>query len=156
MEWNFNADQYEEKDFSVLPVGDYRVRIKEVERSISKNSGNEMVKLTLNVSGSNSLLWNYIVFMKDDPKKTNQLLGAFFNSFGMTADMNEQNWIGKVGAARVKHEEYNGEMQAKMAYFLTRKKQETMPAWVEPSSKEASAAAPDGFTVLSDSEDLPF
>lgn len=154
MEWTFNADDYEEKDFTVLPVGDYRVRIKEVERSTSKNSGNEMIKLTLEVSGSNSLLWNYIVFMTNAPQKTNQMLGVFFNSFGMAPDMDEQHWIGKVGAARVKHEEYNGEMQAKIAYFLTRKKQETMPAWVEPKGGEVTDN--EFKTIDLSTEDLPF
>lgn len=157
MEWNFDANQYDEKDFTALPVGEYRVRVKAVERLISKNSGNEMIKLTLTVSGSNSYLFNHIVFMQNDPAKTNQMLGVFFNSFGMTPDMNENNWVGKVGACRVKHEEYNGEMRAKVAYFLTRKKQETMPPWVEPSSGNAVGADTRQFDeIVVGDDDLPF
>lgn len=149
MDWTFDANDYEEQDFAPLPIGDYRVRVKEVERQTSKTSGNEMIKLTLSVSGKNNLLWHYIVFMRDDPKKTNQMLGAFFNSFGMQPDMNEKNWVGKVGAARVKHEEYNGEPQAKVAYFLARSKQDKLPPWVEPGGGAGNAPTqlPGGPTV---------
>lgn len=149
MSWNFDSSQYVEKDFSPLPVGDYRVRVKEAQRKTAQ-SGNEMIKLTLEVSGSARLLWNHIVFMKSDPAKTNQMLGAFFNSFGLTPDMNEQNWVGKVGACRVKHEAYNGEMQAKVAYFLPRKGQDKLPPWDET----ALAFGKSGITVEPD--ELPF
>ena len=37
-----------------------------------------------------------------------------------------RGWVGKVGAARVKHEDYKGAPQAKVAYFISREKQEKM------------------------------
>lgn len=151
MEWNFDANDVEERSFDAIPVGDYRVRIKSVEAKTSKN-GNPTVKLTLEVSGQTSYLWPYIT-CSSNSTKTNTMLKAFFNSFGMKPDMNENNWVGKVGAARVKHEIYNGETQARIAYFLPREKQETMTPWVEPNSTNA---APAGFSPIDASAELPF
>ena len=50
LNWNFNANDYEEKSFEVLPVGDYRVRIASAEEKTSK-AGNPMVELKFDVSG---------------------------------------------------------------------------------------------------------
>lgn len=155
--WNFDHSMYEEQDFAIIPAGDHRVRIADVEEKVSKN-GNEMYEITFEVSGHSSRLWYYLVLDRNDPKKTNQRIGDFFNSFGI-ADHNlgsGKQWIGKVGAARVKHEEYNGNMSAKVAFVISRKNQDKLP----PAKFSASAAAPapvGGFqaTNVAD-EDLPF
>ena len=62
MAFNFNYDptQYEEKDFSVLPEGDYRVRISNVVEKVF-STGNPGFEITLDVSGKNSHLWFYLV-----------------------------------------------------------------------------------------------
>lgn len=77
---------------------------------------------------------------------------AFFESFGIADhDMGHyRNWIGKVGAVRVKHETYNGEQQAKAAFCLSKKNQEKLPA-----AKFADAAPAPAAPVIEDSE-LPF
>ena len=157
VKWSYNPNEYEEKSFSIIPAGDHRVRISDVsERTFS--SGNEGFEIVLEVSGHNGKLWSYLVLDPSDTKKTNQRLGGFFESFGIT-DYNLANfraWIGKVGAGRVKHEEYMGQQQAKLAFFLSRSKQEALP---EP--KFATMAATHGVPVMapeySVSEDeLPF
>ena len=137
--WTFDANQYEEQDFSIIPAGDHRVRIADVEEKVSK-SGNEMYEITFEVSGHNSKLWFYLVLDQGDPKKTNQRIGDFFNSFGITGHAlgTGKQWIGKVGAVRVKHEEYNGNMSAKVAFVLNRKNQEKLP----PAKFSGAAAAP--------------
>lgn len=130
--WNFNANDYEEQSFKPIPAGDHRVRIASAEEQVS-SAGNQMIKLVLEVSGHNSTIWHFIVFMPDNQKLTNQKLGEMWNSFGIPqGNFNLQSWIGKVGAARVKHEERNGETNAKIAFFLSKDKQDKMPAWVEP------------------------
>ena len=153
--WNFDPTQYEESSFSVIPVGDHRVRIEDVISKQSK-SGRDMFEITLAVSGHSSRLWYYLVLDPSDPKKTNQRIGSFFDSFGIT-DYNMANyprWKGKVGAVRVIHEEYNGENQAKVRFCLSRKNQSNLPP-AKFSSPENAAPA-NAFAVIDDAEELPF
>ena len=153
--WNFNADDYKENDFAPIPVGDHRVRIRDAEETVSKN-GNDMIKLTLDVSGHNSTLWFYLVFMPDNPQMVNQKLGQIFSSFGITpGDMNTENWKGCVGACRVKHEQYNGETQARVAYFLSKEKQEQLPPWSDPAGR-ASVTGGGAVNVEVGEDELPF
>jgi hypothetical protein len=159
--WNFNANDYEENTgFKPIPIGEHRVRIASAEETTS-SGGNPMIKLVLDVSGYNSTIWHYVVFMADNQKLTNQKLGEIFNSFGIPqGNLNTASWVGKVGAAKVKHEPYNGETSAKIAYFISKDRQDKLPAWVEPSNKaEVTGQAnslPSGFTPVPDSGNLPW
>lgn len=155
--WTFDAAQYQEQDFSIIPVGDHRVRISDVEEKVSQ-SGNEMYEITFEVSGYNSRLWHYLVLDKNDPKKTNQRIGDFFNSFGVTdSNMGSgKQWIGKVGAVRVKHEEYNGNMSAKVAYVISRKNQDKLPPAKFSAPTTANAAPATFQPIPAVPDDLPF
>ena len=127
MEWNY---QREESTFEEIPVGEHRVRIADAEKAISKN-GNDMLVLTLDVSGYKSRLWHYVVFMPDHPEITNRNLTSIFDSFGIPeGDFNLANWKGKVGACVTKQDEFG----TKVRYFLNKKKQEKLPPWQEPDS----------------------
>lgn len=129
--WDF---QREEQTFEVLPEGDYRVRIASAEKAQSK-AGNDMLVLQFDVSGHKQMLWHYIVFMKDRPEITNRMLTQFFDSFKdiKDGDFNIQNWVGKVGACRVKHEEYQGSPSAKIKFFIKADRQSDLPPWQEPN-----------------------
>lgn len=156
--WNFDPNMYEEKDFAIIPVGDHRVRIVDVEERVSK-SGNDMYEITFEVSGHSSRLWHYLVLDRNDPKKTNQRIGEFFNGFGIADNSmgSGKQWIGKVGAVRVKHEEYNGSMGAKVAYILSRKNQDKLPpAKFSATAVSASAPAASFQPTSVAPEDLPF
>lgn len=158
MAWTFNPNEYEESSFSLIPAGDHRVRINDV---ISKRfkSGNDGYEITLDVSGYGSKLWFYLVLDPSDTKKTNQRIGSFFDSFGIT-DYNMDhypNWKGKIGAVRVHHEEYNGDQQAKVRFCLSRKNQSKLPAWKESGSGSSAAPAANNFAPVSgDDDELPF
>lgn len=153
--WNFNADDFEEQSFKPIPVGDHRVRIASAEEQRS-SSGNQMIKLVLDVSGHNATIWHWLVFLPDNQKLTNQKLGEFWNSFGIDlGNLNITSWIGKVGAAKVKHEEYNGETNAKIAYFISKDRQDKLPAWVEPSNK-AGVTGQAPSTPVTSSDDVPW
>jgi hypothetical protein len=155
--WNFSADDYAETSFKPIPVGDYRVRIASAEEQTS-GSGKQMIKLVLDVSGHNATIWHYLVLLPDNTKLTNQKLGELWNSFGIPqGNFDLGSWQGKVGAAKVKHEPYNGEDTAKIAYFISKDRQDKLPTWVEPSNKAAltgggtTASAP-----MTKVEDLPW
>lgn len=154
--WNFNEADYKENDFGIIPVGDHRVRIAKAEETKSKN-GNDMVVLTLDVSGHSGSLWYYLVFMPDNPRMTNQKLGQIFDSFGITPnDLNVNNWVGKVGGARVKHEMYNGENSPKVSYFLSRSKVDKLPAWQDSPGKASVTGGGAGFVEIPSDDSLPF
>lgn len=146
MEWNY---QREESTFEEIPVGEHRVRIADAEKAISKN-GNDMLVLTLDVSGYRSRLWHYVVFMPDHPKITNRNLTAIFDSFDIPdGDFNLANWKGKVGACVTKQDEFG----TKVRYFISRKKQENLPPWQEPS--DGGQKKPQ-LQAFDDDGDIPF
>ena len=151
--WNFNPADYTENEFAPIPVGDHRVRIYEVvEKTFS--SGNNGYEITLNVSGYSGKLWYYLVLNPADPKKTNQRIGSFFDSFGIT-DYNLDHyraWAGKIGAVRVKHEEYNGANSAKVAFCLARKNQDKLDPW----KGGTTTASTNNDYVAVEEDDLPF
>ena len=156
MAWSYNRT---ETQFPVLPEGQYRVRIKSAEKAQSKNSGNDMLVLQFEVSGSNTILYHYITFMDDKPEITNRMLTQFFDSFKdiPEGDLNMNNWIGKVGAVKTKNEEYNGSERAKISYFIKAEKQGGLPMWQNPDgtkeTKEGWMEIPDGTPA---DDDLPF
>lgn len=147
MAWEYKR---EEQQFELVPAGKHRIRVKSVEKAQSKN-GNDMLTFQFEVSGNKGLLYHYIVFMNDRPEITNRMLTSFFDAFpGIPdGDFNLNNWIGKVGACQVKHEEYNGNNQAKIHYFIKADKQDDLPPWKEPDGREVDS---DGFMQATQEE----
>lgn len=151
--WNY---QREEQQFEVIPEGQHRIRVKSAETARSKN-GNVMLALQFDVSGYSLTLYHYIVFLLDRPEITNRMLTQFYDSFKDIPEGNTDlaSWVGKVGACRVKHDDYNGSKIAKVSYFIKADKQGELPPWSEPQSNTTG-----GFMKVSDKvvEDngLPF
>ena len=158
MAWQYRREEHK---FEVIPEGQYRIRIKSADKAIS-SKGNDMLALQFEVSGSPQILYHYIVFLDDRPEITNRMLTQFFDSFKdiPEGDFNMTNWIGKVGACKIKHEEYNGNTQAKIHYFIRADKQSDLPPWKEPPKRdnERSGVKVDenGFESLDGVPDLPF
>lgn len=158
MNWKFKrtAQQY-----TPIPEGDYRIRIKNADKAVSSN-GNDMLVLTFEVSGKKSMLFHNIVFLNDRPEITNSMLTRFFDSFKdiEDGDFNMNNWIGKVGAAHVYHDEYNGEVRAKIKYFINAKKQDDLPPWQEPENSGSGSSNGTGFVnteqAIKEAGELPF
>ena len=153
--WTYDPSQYQEKNFSIIPVGDYRARVADVVEK-TFNSGNQGYEITLDINGHNSKVWFYLVLDASNPQQTNQRIGDFFNSFGITnpAMGTGKQWIGAVGAVRIKHEEYNGNNTAKVAYVIAKNRQDKLPAW-QNNAATATAAAPVAQNV-NIPENLPF
>ena len=163
MAWNFKR---ESTGFSTrINEGSHRIRIKAADKTVSK-SGNDMLVLQFDVSGHNEVIYHYIVFLQDHPEITNRNLTQFFDAFEAFKDLNDNEimdmsrWIGKVGACVVKHEEYNGTINAKVDRFIPWQKQEGLPAWVEVDGNGNAMPTPDanGFIPIppNAADQLPF
>ena len=139
MNWNYDANDYNEVSYVVIPEGIHRARISKAEEK-TYNSGREGVAITFDISGYSGKVFYNLVFMQEDKAQTNQKLGSLFNSFDIQPSMNLSTWVGKVGAICVKHEDYNGEKQARFHYCVNRNKQENLPAWKEPLSGNNTSA----------------
>lgn len=151
MAWNY---QREEQQFDVIPEGAHRIRIASAEK-VQSRSGRDMLAFQFDVSGSTQTLYHYIVFLPDRPEITNRQLTQFFDSFKgiKDGDFNTQNWVGQVGACVVKHEDYEGQKQAKVRYFISGKKQDDLPPW-----QEGRAVTSAGFVPVDQNidVDVPF
>ena len=99
-------------------------------------------------------MWFYLVLDSSNPGQTNQRIGEFFDSFaikGTTMGTGKQ-WVGNVGAVRIKHEAYKGENRAKVAYVIARNRQENLAPWKNGGT--ATQAAPAAQVEIP--SDLPF
>lgn len=150
MAWEY---KHTEKTFEVVPEGKHRVRIEDVKKDTSK-TGNDMLVLTLGVSGMKAKLKHYITFLDDNPQFTNQKLTEIFDSFAGIEEGNFAlaSWVGQGGACVVKHEPYNDNVSAKVSYFIKAGKYDDLPPWKEPDGTEVDA---DGFmTAPAEVDDL--
>lgn len=152
MAWTFNANDYEERSFPLIPEGDHRLRIHDAELGTSKSSGKDMLTITFDVSGYNSSVWYYIVLDPDKVKQTNQKLGEFFAAFDIKQyDVTKcSEWVGKTGGARLKHEEFNGNTNAKIHFLLKREKLDALPPW--KGTDVVTTAIPE----VTPADDFPF
>lgn len=145
--WQFKR---EETQFPQIPEGNYRIRVRSAEKAIS-SKGNDMLALQFDVSGSTQILYHYITFLDDKPEITNRMLTQFFDSFAEIpeGDFNMRNWIGKVGACRVKHDDQD---RAKISFFLKPDKAAELPPWQEGAAKDfdklPDMAVPEEFDFL--------
>lgn len=125
-EWSFKRETTEVQE------GPHRVRITAAQKAISKQ-GNDMLKITLQVSGSDQPLYHYITFMKDKPELTNKLLTQFFDSFpGIPeGEFDTSKWVGAEGAAMIKQDVYNGLPSPRINWFIHRNRQGDIPEFVD-------------------------
>lgn len=130
--WTYNANDFKVNENTLIPEGDHRVIVSKVTVK-TYCSGNDGFEIMLDVSGYPSKLWHRIIIDPTNPEKTNHHLGKFFESFGITNyDLNcYDEWVGKDGAVRVKHDSYNGSITAKVIFCITRAYQAKLPLWRE-------------------------
>lgn len=153
--WQYKRE--EKAAFAKIPAGDYRVRIEDAEMAVS-SKGNDMIKLTLSVSGMNRTIWDYIVFMENNPEVTNGKFTALYDSFNIEEGETDLNkWIGAVGAAHTKVDENEFE---KIGYYIAKRRAGNLPAWVEPTGGAAKRVRDDaptgGYPLPADDDDMPF
>ena len=147
MDWQFKRE--ESTQFEPIPEGKYRAIITKAEKGMSQ-SGNDMLKLTMQVSGQSSSIWHHIAFLEDRPEITNRMLTQLFDSFGIEeGNFDLASYVGKAGGICVKHDDQG---RAKISYLLSKKQQEELPPFVGDQPK-----ASDGWVNVSNEDsDLPF
>lgn len=150
--WVYNASDYTARNFELIPEGDHRVRIKNVVEKVF-STGNEGFEITLDVPGYNSKLWYYLILDPTEPAKTNQRLGMFFDSFNICDfDLSHfEDWVGRDGAVRVKHNIYNGSKTANVLFCLSRSQQDKILS--RQSENHFSQTTPD--TIPTPKRDFP-
>lgn len=138
--WTYNSEDFKINDNTLIPEGDHRVMVSRVTVK-TYSSGNDGFEIMLDVSGYSGKLWHRIIMDPSNPEKTNHHLGKFFESFGITNyDLNcYEDWVGKDGAVRVKHDSYNGSTSTKVLFCITRAYQAKLPAWSEPMTSRVNS-----------------
>ena len=138
--WTYNAKDFKINENTLIPEGDHRVVVNKVTVK-TYSSGNEGFEIMLDVSGYAGKLWHRIIIDPTNPERTNHHLGKFFESFGITNyDLNcYDEWVGKDGAVRVKHDSYGESVSAKVIFCITRAYQAKLPEWNEPIGARVNA-----------------
>lgn len=153
--WNYDANNAKSFSFEPIPVGDHRVRIAEAEEQMSK-AGNQMIKLTLDVSAHAGKLFYYLVFDPAHVELTNGKLSDIYKAFQIQpGNLNLGSWVGSVGGVRVKHGTYEGDAKAEVSYFLKPEKIAQLPTW-QDAAKKSDGLGDGDFTPIQDDDDVPF
>jgi hypothetical protein len=107
---------------SLIPAGDYTMRIKGGEFMLSK-AGNEMLVVELHNAEHDSTIWDNLVFTDKALWKIDQ----FLKSFGMQPDKGEEfefdaefvnRLIGKSGLVKVRVDEWEGKKKNKVEAYI--------------------------------------
>lgn len=140
LNWKFDVQDYLNGGAKPIEPGNYRVKIDAAEETYTKNGAKQMIKLKLKVNERSGFVWHYIVLDFDNKERTNKNLGDVFNSFGISAgDLDLGHWVGKIGAAVIKQEDYQGKKLNRIDEFISIDKQGILPPWKE---KESAANIP--------------
>lgn len=144
MNWEFKRE--EGQGGAKLEEKAYRVRVQSAELTQSKK-GNDMIKMTYEVSGTKLLLWDYIVFLPEYQDITNRKLTQLYDSFGIAeGNFDVGTWTGCVGACKVKHDDQG---YAKVHYYIDKNKQGDLEPWQE-------ADGGTGFTPIESDDKMPW
>ena len=155
IEWKYDHQDYVNGGWDPIPPGAHRVRIENAEQCVSK-SGRDMIKMELAVSGFQGKVFYYMVFLPEYKATTNKRLGDIYASFGIPqGDIEPLYWVGKVGAAQLSVEVYDGKERSKVDYFIHRDEQGSLPAWQEPGGAKGGAIVAE-MMDLSGETDAPF
>ena len=128
-----------------LPAGDYPVTIVEASETVSRSSGVDMIKLTLEANGpddtndSTVKIFDYLVASPSSAWKIDAFRRALGHEIvkGEAVELAAEDLIGRTLRARLKVEEYNGHLNNKVEAWLTPTGTASAPA-----PRAAAPAAP--------------
>ncbi len=118
-----------------LPAGDYAVTIVEASETVSRSTGADMIKLTLEAEasdGSTTKLFDYLVASPSSAWKIDAFRRALGHEViqGEPVELHAHDLVGHTLRARLKVEEFNGRQNNKIE------------AWLAPLAGSGNAAAP--------------
>lgn len=139
------------KEFSVPPVGEYNFMVVDVDKTFAKTSGNPMLKVRLDLQGADGCVFDNLVISEKAMFK----LISFFESVGVKEKGKDMKLsigdaaleaMNREGRCKIKHEEYNGEVRAKVdKYIVLAPRKEP-----EPFTAEEEAALDMPFAIDDD------
>ena len=139
------------KEFSIPPVGEYNFMVVDVDKTFAKTSGNPMLKVRLDLQGADGCVFDNLVISEKAMFK----LISFFESVGVKEKGKDMKLsigdaaleaMNREGRCKIKHEEYNGEVRAKVdKYIVLAPKKEP-----EPFTAEEEAALDLPFAIDDD------
>ena len=119
MAFTYTGENVQERPtFKLAPEGDYNVQIIKGEEKIAK-SGKNMIVLTAQIIHPEykNQLFEYIV----DNEYAQQRIFDILTSCGVTPTrgmaVTPQTFVNRTGKVRIKHEEYNGDKQLRIAFW---------------------------------------
>jgi hypothetical protein len=134
--------EVEEKEFLVPPIGEYNFLVVSVEKTYAKSSGNPMLKVRLDLQGADGSVFDNLVISEKAMFK----LVTFFESIGLKKKGEPISvGIGELadravnceGRCKIKHEEYNGKINAKVDKYIVLEPKKKAPAKLTPTEEEA-------------------
>lgn len=123
LDWDSGLDFVEEKEYSILPVGEYEFTVVNLEKTYSK-AGSHMGVITLDIitdQGQHSTVKDYLVISESMTWKLSQ----FFQCVGLQKKgevLKKMPWnkvVGAEGRVSIKHELYNDRESAKVNKYLS-------------------------------------
>lgn len=144
MEIVFNATEYKkEQSQRVLPEGKYKVKITDVEKAISRNTGKSMWVFSTEVQDKNFKGYQHKYWLVLDSQYINSKIGDLIMSCAITpmpTKVTENIFKGKIAYIKTKNEVGDdGEVRSRLARFVTPPKQESLmevPEDVQPVSED--------------------
>ena len=146
---SFNPADLPPDTYAVLPEGEYRVLVKTATEQPTRDGTGLGLKGELRVvDGPNKdrALFFWINLANKNPKAVEigqRELASMMASLGLERIAGPQSLVGKMGRVLVKHEEFNGEKDAKVKRWLPRQQQAQANPVVAQSTY--TSAAPAGY-----------
>jgi hypothetical protein len=105
----------------VVKAGEYLLTVIEAIETVSKNSGDEMIKLHLEVEGHGCRLFDYLVASESSAWKLDTFRKAIGEAVveGEEVELHAARLVGRRGYARLKVETYQGKDSNKVEFWLT-------------------------------------
>jgi hypothetical protein len=108
----------------IVKAGDYLLIVIEAVEAVSKNSGEDMIKLTLEVEGHGCRLFDYLVASESSAWKIDTFRKAIGDAVveGEEVELHASKLVGRRGYAHLKVETYNGKDSNKVDFWITDRK----------------------------------
>jgi len=127
IKWKFDKNNSIQQSYQVIPEGYYQVQIEKAVETVS-DSGNQMIRMSLNVIGYNVKVRHHLTFSPKHRVLVNKVLSDIYSSFNISVgNLDPQTWIGKIGVAKLEQDNFNGRTFMKVAYFLKKQQQLVLP-----------------------------